>query len=75
MLALLLVVGLLLSQSGGLSRPGTAYADMLAGADSATLIRAPQQTPDGLGAAGLNGLQYADPAAQIDLVQPPVANN
>lgn len=51
------------------------FADLLSGAESVTLVREPQQTPDGLGAANLDGLQFADPAAQIDLVQPPVANN
>ncbi|MEJ2600769.1 MAG: SpvB/TcaC N-terminal domain-containing protein, partial [Anaerolineales bacterium] len=50
-------------------------ASILSGANGATLVREPQQTPDGLGAASFNGLQYADPAAGIDLVQPPVANN
>ena len=58
----------------GLS-PGVSVADLLSGAESVTLVREPQQTPDGLGCANLNGLQFADPAAQIDLVQPPVANN
>jgi len=79
MLAAFLIVCLLLGQPGGIltfgAGPGTAHADVLSGANSTTLIREPQQTPDGLGAAGLNGLQYADPAARIDLVQPPVANN
>ncbi len=72
LLAVFLIVCLLLSQSGGIL---TAHADVLSGADSATLVRAPQLTPDGLGASGLTGLQYADPSAAIDLVQPPVANN
>jgi hypothetical protein len=57
------------------SGPGISHADLLSGADTATLVREPQQTPDGLGSSGLDGLQYADPAAQIDIVQPPVANN
>ncbi len=72
MLAVFLIICLLLSQPGSIL---TAHADVLSGANSATLIREPQQSPDGLGAAGLNGLQYADPTARIDLVQPPVANN
>jgi RHS repeat-associated protein len=55
--------------------PSVSFAESLSGADSVTLVREPQQTPDGLGAAAFDGLQYADPAAQIDLVQPPVANN
>jgi len=58
----------------GLS-PGVSVADLLSGAESVTLVREPQQTHDGLGSANLNGLQFADPAAQIDLIQPPVANN
>ncbi len=57
------------------SGPGISHADLLSGADSATLAREPQQTPDGLAASGLDGLQFANAAAQIDLVQPPVANN
>ncbi|MCB0108084.1 MAG: hypothetical protein KDE53_19315, partial [Caldilineaceae bacterium] len=52
-----------------------AQAEVLSGAAAVTLAREPQQTPDGLGSASFAGLQYADPAAQIDLVQPPVANN
>ncbi|MEJ2209522.1 MAG: SpvB/TcaC N-terminal domain-containing protein, partial [Anaerolineae bacterium] len=54
---------------------GVAHADALSGANSSILIQEPQQTPEGLGATTFDGLQYADPAAQIDLVQPPVANN
>jgi hypothetical protein len=75
MLAMLLVVGLLLGQPGGFltlgAGPGTAHAAVLAGADSATLVRAQPQTPDGLGAAGLNGLQLAlqyDSAVPYSLV-------
>lgn len=74
-----LIVCLLLVQSGGAFAPlagsGTAHAEILSGAEQTTLVRAPQQTPDGLGATPLDGLQYADPAAQVDLIQPPVANN
>ncbi len=50
-------------------------AATLSGADSVTLLQEPQQTPDGLGASNLGALQYADPSSQIDLLQPPVANN
>ena len=48
---------------------------ILSGADSATLLQEPQQPPDGLGASNQGSLQYADPSSQVDLVQPPVANN
>ena len=54
---------------------GIVSAVLLSGAETTTLVREPQQTPEGLGAAGFDGLQFADPAAQIDLIQPPVANN
>ncbi|MCP4542719.1 MAG: hypothetical protein GY832_36820 [Chloroflexi bacterium] len=54
---------------------GVSLADLLSGAESVTLPQEAQQTPDGLGSANLDGLQFADPAAQIDLVQPPSANN
>ena len=50
-------------------------AATLSGVDSVTLLQEPQQTPDGLAASNLGALQYADPSSQIDLVQPPVANN
>jgi RHS repeat-associated protein len=50
-------------------------AATLSGVDSFTLLQEPQQTPDGLGSSNLGALQYADPSSQIDLVQPPVANN
>ena len=50
-------------------------AEVLSGENQSTLSREPQVTPDGLGAAGLGELQYADPAAQIDLAQAPAANN
>jgi hypothetical protein len=76
--AFLVVCLLLLGSAEGLTwGPGSrvARADVLSGAESVTLVREPQQTPDGLGAAALSGLQFADPAAQIDLVQPPVANH
>ena len=55
--------------------PNVSYAEILSGADSATLLQEPQQTPDGLGASSQGSLQYADPSSQIDLVQPPAANN
>lgn len=55
--------------------PTVSYAETLSGTDSATLLREPQQTPDGLGASNLGSLQYADPSAQIDQARPPAANN
>lgn len=70
-LIFILTAALLIIGSG----PGISHAELLSGANGSTLQREPQQTPDGLGASGLNGLQFADAAAQIDLVQPPTANN
>ncbi len=55
--------------------PLVAGAASLSGAAGSTLAREPQITPDKLGSDGLEGLQFGDPTEQIDLVEPPVANN
>ncbi|MPZ52145.1 MAG: hypothetical protein GEU79_05340, partial [Acidimicrobiia bacterium] len=55
--------------------PTSSGADVLNDAVENVLPREPQVTPDSLGEAELEGLQYADPTEQIDLVDPPVANN
>jgi hypothetical protein len=57
------------------SSPETSYAELLSGIDGVSLAREPLQTPDGLGIHNLDGLQYAEAAAQLDLIQPPEANN
>ncbi|MEJ2748412.1 MAG: SpvB/TcaC N-terminal domain-containing protein, partial [Anaerolineae bacterium] len=54
---------------------GIVYSDALFGAESGTLAREPQVTPADLGDGALKGLQYADPAEQLDLIEPPVADN
>jgi RHS repeat-associated protein len=69
-ISIITVFVMLVSSGATVSR-----AEILSGADGATLTRESQQTPTGLGQATFDGLQYADPAAQIDLVQPPTANN
>lgn len=55
--------------------PGSASAAPLGGVLESTLTRTPLTTPQALGGSGMSGLQYPDPAAGIDLVQPPEANN
>ena len=70
LISIVITLTLLLGSAATISR-----AEVLSGANGATLTRETQETPTGLGEATFDGLQYADPAAQIDLVQPPVANN
>ena len=43
----------------------------LSGAEASTLARPQQLTPGDLGEDGLDGLQYADPIENVDLVAPP----
>lgn len=52
-----------------------AAAAVLGGSLGNTLTAPSPTTPQGLGSSGMSGLQYADPAAGIDLVQPPQPNN
>ena len=67
----IMIIFVLMAGSGATA----SHAEVLSGANSSTLVREPQQTPDNQGSAAFNGLQYADPSAGIDMVQPPVANN
>src|SRR5215207_2716558 len=60
---------------GAGSLPVTASATVLGGAADTTVRREPQLTPDKLGNQTLSGLQYADPAEGIDLIDPPEPNN
>ncbi|MCH9672635.1 MAG: hypothetical protein K0U93_14445, partial [Gammaproteobacteria bacterium] len=69
-LSLVLILGLV----GG-SAPSIVHSDALLGAEANTLAREPQVTPADLGDGVLEGLQYADPAEQLDLIEPPVADN
>ncbi|MGH9222291.1 MAG: SpvB/TcaC N-terminal domain-containing protein [Acidimicrobiales bacterium] len=61
-----LVLGTLPAPSGGAP---------LGDAATTTLRREPLQRPGELGNGALNGLQYADPTAGIDMVRPPESNN
>jgi len=56
--------------------PTSTLADEpLAGADSETLAREPQQSPEQLGDGTLDGLQFADPTEGLSLIDPPTAAN
>jgi RHS repeat-associated protein len=48
-----------------------AAAGPLSGAESATLARPTQITPGDLGEDAMDGLQYADPVENLDLIAPP----
>lgn len=58
-----------------IASPMPANSEALSGAASSTLAREGQTTPQDLGAGDLDGLQYADPGSQINLMQPPQANS
>lgn len=61
--------------SGRQAQVAASPGDALGGAAGSILRREPQLTPAGLGASGLEGLQFADPTAALALVGPPDPNN
>lgn len=65
---------LLAGVSVAVATPPTSAASPLSGV-LGTLTPPTLTDPQGLGNSGMSGLQYADPAAGVDLVQPPQANN
>ena len=67
--AAFLALGPAAGDAAAAARPG------LLGADAATLIREPMITPEGLGTDRIDGLQFANPSEQIDLVSPPQVDN
>jgi RHS repeat-associated protein len=54
---------------------GASSAPTDSGPGAGVLGREPQLTPDELGNGSLDGLQYADPAESIALIEPPEASN
>src|SRR6266571_5179260 len=71
-LSTLLAVGLAASI---LVPPNGAAANFLGGTNESVLTRQPQVQPGALGDGSVIGLQYADPAEQMVVMDPPEPNN
>ena len=72
MASFVLAVGLAAS---ALIPPDRATATVLAGTNDSVLTRPPQLQPGTLGDGSAIGLQYADPAEQMVMMDPPQASN
>ncbi|HZC27936.1 MAG TPA: SpvB/TcaC N-terminal domain-containing protein, partial [Actinopolymorphaceae bacterium] len=71
----LVAIAAVLAGTSVVSMPVASGATVLSGTLGSTLTRPDLTTPQGLGGSGMSGLQHADPAAGVDLVQPPTANS
>ncbi|MHA6512934.1 SpvB/TcaC N-terminal domain-containing protein [Tessaracoccus sp. Z1128] len=69
-----LTLSVVVLATGTLNAP-PAQGDLLSGAEPGTLARPGQITPADLGEDALEGLQFADPTENLDLIAPPEADH